>query len=279
MLKRIITALVLCVIGVLLHVYCHTAYYPIIWFLLSVIGVAEYLAAYRLLFKWHLAIPALLFASAMPFVAYYVRNTHQAVEILFFAIMVYAALLFIAAVLTHPKYTQPQIFTVFFGGVYITGAFSAMAALFNAAPSHPAAYVLMVFFGACFTDIFAYFTGYFIGKHKLAPVLSPKKTIEGSVGGLLGCVLVYVIYAFVLSKITDLTPNYFAISIAAVIISFCAQLGDLAMSKIKRENGVKDFGKLFPGHGGVLDRFDSFLIVAPIFLALMLLGEGSVFFK
>ena len=279
MLKRIITALVLCVIGVLLHVYCHTAYYPIIWFLLSVIGVGEYLAAYRLLFKWHIAVPALLFASAMPFVAYYVRDTHQAVEILFFATMIYAALLLIAAVLTHPKYTQAQIFTVFFGGVYITGAFSAMAALFNAAPSHPAAYVLMVFFGACFTDVFAYFTGYFIGKHKLAPALSPKKTIEGSVGGLVGCVLVYLLYAFILSKITGLSPNYLALALAAVVISFCAQLGDLAMSKVKRENGIKDFGKLFPGHGGVLDRFDSFLIVAPIFLAFMLLSEGAVFFK
>lgn len=279
MLKRIITGLTLCVIGVLMHVFCHTPLYPIVWFLLSVIGMGEYLYASRLLFKWHIALPSFLFAAAMPFVGYYVADAHKAIEILFFAVALYATVLLIAAVLRHSKYTQSQVFSAFFGGVYITGAFTAMSALFNAAPSHPAAYILMVFLGACCTDTFAYFVGSFLGKHKLAPQLSPKKTVEGSIGGIVGCVLVYLVYGYVMFRLTGLTPKYFLLAVGAVLISVCAQLGDLAMSKVKRENNMKDFGKIFPGHGGVLDRFDSFLMVAPFFLMLVLLSEGTAFFR
>ena len=112
------------------------------------------------------------------------------------------------------------------------------------------------------------------GKHKLAPELSPKKTIEGSIGGVLGCVIVFYVYAYVVFRVTDLTPRWISVGIFGVLISILAQMGDLLMSKIKRETGIKDFGKVFPGHGGMLDRFDSMLPTAIVCLLFAMLPEA-----
>ena len=107
------------------------------------------------------------------------------------------------------------------------------------------------------TDTFAYFSGYLFGKHKLIPKISPKKTIEGSIGGIIGSIVCCVIFGYV-----------FKLSIIQMIIigglgSVIAQIGDLFASAIKRYVGIKDYGKLIPGHGGILDRFDSVILVAP----------------
>ena len=121
---------------------------------------------------------------------------------------------------------------------------------------------LLVFIGAWITDIFAYFTGVLFGKHKLCETISPKKTIEGSVGGILFCALAFVLFT-VFALDTEVTLWKCAVLAGAgVIISIVSQIGDLSMSLIKRHYGIKDFGKIFPGHGGMLDRFDSIIAVA-----------------
>ena len=106
----------------------------------------------------------------------------------------------------------------------------------------------------------------FFGKHKLIPEISPKKTIEGSIGGIVFCSAFYVLYGFIISTFAD-TVNvsggqYAVLAVVGIIISVVAQIGDLTMSQIKRKFGVKDYGKIMPGHGGVLDRFDSIIAVA-----------------
>ena len=112
------------------------------------------------------------------------------------------------------------------------------------------------------TDTFAYFVGRFLGKHKLIPAVSPKKTVEGAIGGAVGCALVAILYGFVIGQCFDtVQPNYVVLAIAGVIIAVVSQLGDFAMSAIKRQYGIKDYGKLLPGHGGLLDRFDSCMAV------------------
>ncbi|MFT9494972.1 phosphatidate cytidylyltransferase [Anaerosolibacter sp.] len=117
----------------------------------------------------------------------------------------------------------------------------------------------LVFITAFVTDTFAYFTGVFFGKTKLCPNISPKKTVEGSVGGILGCTAISGIFANIV------IPELFIhCLIMGFIGSIIAQLGDLTASMFKRYVGIKDYGKIMPGHGGVLDRFDSILFTAPL---------------
>ena len=121
-------------------------------------------------------------------------------------------------------------------------------------------------------DIMAYFSGYFFGKHKMAPKLSPKKTIEGAVGGILGSVVIALgmtyIYGLTVfsqnSVVADIGKNWVPLAVFAAIGSFVGIVGDLFASAVKRQQGIKDYGNIMPGHGGVLDRFDSFFLVAVI---------------
>ena len=125
--------------------------------------------------------------------------------------------------------------------------------------------ILFILFSACFTDTFAYFTGSFLGKHKLCPKISPKKTIEGAIGGVLGCILANVILYAVYDNFIFANPvhNYLPIVVASVITSVVGMCGDLTASLIKRNYEIKDFGNLIPGHGGILDRCDGYIIVIP----------------
>ncbi|MBQ5671590.1 MAG: phosphatidate cytidylyltransferase, partial [Oscillospiraceae bacterium] len=129
--------------------------------------------------------------------------------------------------------------------------------------------LLMVFIVAFASDSFAYFAGMFLGKHKLAPRLSPKKTIEGSAGGFLGTIVCMLIYGIIMSA-ADHTVNYPVLAAYGYLGSLAGQLGDLAFSAIKRLHGVKDYSHIIPGHGGVLDRFDSMLFIAPLIELLMM---------
>ena len=124
--------------------------------------------------------------------------------------------------------------------------------------------ILIPFIVAFMSDAGAYFVGLRFGKHKLAPVISPKKTIEGSVGGVVGATVLLVIYGIAVSSLTDTTlsvPLCIAVGIFGAVLG---QVGDLSFSIVKRKSGIKDYGKIFPGHGGVLDRFDSVIFVAPV---------------
>lgn len=117
----------------------------------------------------------------------------------------------------------------------------------------------MIFIAAFGSDIFAYFTGYFFGKHKMAPNLSPKKSIEGAVGGLIGSGILGIIFGLIFMR--DIWYHCLIIGIIGGIISEC---GDLVASSFKRQIGIKDYGNLIPGHGGIMDRFDSVIFVAPV---------------
>lgn len=138
--------------------------------------------------------------------------------------------------------------------------------------------ILFILFSACMTDTCAYFAGSFLGKHKLCPKISPKKTVEGAIGGVLGCVLANVILYAVYSNFIfeSSANNYAAIVIASVITSIVGMCGDLTASLIKRNYGIKDFGNLIPGHGGIMDRFDSIMFVSAAFYAVFNIFEVSI---
>ncbi|RKD27750.1 phosphatidate cytidylyltransferase [Caminicella sporogenes DSM 14501] len=120
-------------------------------------------------------------------------------------------------------------------------------------------FIWFPFITAWATDTFAYFTGYFFGRKKLIPQVSPKKTVEGSIGGIIGSIIVSLVFSYIFM------PKFILHSVVIGLIgSIFSQIGDLIASKIKRYVGIKDFGNIIPGHGGVLDRFDSIILTAPI---------------
>lgn len=175
----------------------------------------------------------------------------------------YIIILFIYFIINNSKITFITISQVFFLEFYVTVFFSSILSVRNLEKGGLYLFFL-IFISAWITDIFAYFTGFLIGKHKLCPIISPKKTIEGSVGGIIFTVIAYIIYGLILVKYFDVNVNYFTLMVLAFLSSAVSQIGDLSASLIKRYYNVKDYGKILPGHGGIMDRFDSVLFVAPL---------------
>jgi len=134
--------------------------------------------------------------------------------------------------------------------------------------------VLLPFLFAWETDICAYFAGKFLGKRKFTPIISPKKTWAGAVGGVIGCVLFSLVYGIVLRRGFGMELTLWKPAAMAVPASCIAQLGDLSLSCVKREAGIKDYGRIMPGHGGILDRFDSVLFTAPVTELVLWLAGG-----
>ena len=160
-----------------------------------------------------------------------------------------------AGVVNNSKITADKVLVAFALTFYVTVSFGALTVLFH----KNSVFFPLVFVGAWVTDTFAYFSGYFFGKHKLIPSVSPKKTVEGAIGGTLFASLGFVIVGFIYGYSVK---NILVLAVIGLAASVVSQFGDLAASLIKRHYGIKDYGKLFPGHGGVLDRFDSILAVA-----------------
>ena len=117
---------------------------------------------------------------------------------------------------------------------------------------------------ACVTDMFAYFAGLLFGKHKLCPKISPKKTVEGAIGGTLGGIVASVLVGYLIQPVLGTSVSLLHMAMLGLVSAVAGQIGDLSASLVKRNVGIKDFGKIFPGHGGVMDRLDSILFVAPI---------------
>ena len=144
-------------------------------------------------------------------------------------------------------------------GITILGMFYVPFLLSNISNLDGSIYIWLIFIISFGTDTFAYIAGNLFGKNKLSPNISPKKTVEGSIGGIMGSTLLAIIFALYFQL-----GSIWKIIILAITCSILSQLGDLVASKIKRSTGIKDFGNIMPGHGGVLDRFDSIIFTAPV---------------
>ena len=182
------------------------------------------------------------------------------------AIIISMILILFVYVFGYPKYHAEQVMAAFFGVVYVAVMLSFIY-LTRRLPDGKFL-VWLIFLCSWGCDTCAYCVGMLIGKHKMAPVLSPKKSIEGAVGGVAGAALLGVIYA---AATQGKMAEYALICAVGALISM---VGDLAASAIKRNQNIKDYGKLIPGHGGILDRFDSVIITAPViyYLAKTILG-------
>ena len=181
------------------------------------------------------------------------------------AVILALILILFVYVFTYPKYDAQQIAAAFLGIVYVAVMLSYIYLTRNLENGHFIVWLIFLCSWGC--DTCAYCVGMLIGKHKMAPVLSPKKSVEGAVGGVIGAALLGVAYA---AATKGPMAGYAVICAAGALISM---VGDLAASAVKRNQGIKDYGKLIPGHGGILDRFDSVIITAPViyYMAVLLL--------
>lgn len=198
-------------------------------------------------------------------VIYYVAALLNFERYGFMALITALVLLMFVYVFGYPKYHANQVMAAYFGIVYVASMLSFIMLTRNLEGGKFLVWLIFLCSWGC--DTCAYCVGKLIGKHKMAPILSPKKSVEGGIGGVVGASLLGVLYA-VLTK-GDLVGYAIICAVGALI----SMVGDLAASAIKRNQGIKDYGKLIPGHGGILDRFDSVIFTAPIiyFLSKMIL--------
>lgn len=184
--------------------------------------------------------------------------------------MVLIIVLIAVMVFSYPKYHADQLMAAFFGFFYVTVMLSYIYQI-RVLPGG-AFTVWLVFICSWGCDTCAYCVGMLIGKHKMAPRLSPKKSVEGGIGGIAGAALIAVLYALAINHWGNGDANVASFALIGAVGGMISQVGDLGASAIKRNYGIKDYGKLIPGHGGILDRFDSVIFTAPIiyYLAVMI---------
>lgn len=185
-------------------------------------------------------------------------------------IVILVAFLFVY-VFSFPKYQSEEVMAGFFGVVYVSVMLSYIYQTRNLPDG--AFLVWLIFLCSWGCDTCAYCVGVLIGKHKMSPILSPKKSVEGAVGGVVGAALLGALYAVCIDKYLAEPGQALSYAVICAVGALISMVGDLAASAIKRNHEIKDYGTLIPGHGGILDRFDSVIFTAPIiyFLATVLI--------
>lgn len=188
-------------------------------------------------------------------------NIARSVNNVLFMVFAVILILFMLVVFKHGKYNINDIALTMLGVFYIPFLFSF---IFLTRSLHNGQfYIWLIFIGAWATDTFAYFIGKWLGKTRFLTEISPNKTVAGAVGGVIGCTIITVVYGIILNRYITSVPLYHYV-IIGVLCGVLSQIGDWSASAIKRYVDIKDYGNIMPGHGGLLDRFDSLLFVSPV---------------
>lgn len=275
MLTRILTGLCLVLLAIPVIWFSHTFVFVGVISLLGVIGVFEMLRCLGLHKNVMLAVPSYLLAALAPGVTRFSGAFSESGLLLFAVFYVYMLYILACAMFSKGKILFADAAKAVVSTVYILCGFSCLVGTRDL--DHGMFLLIMIFVVAFATDIFAYFSGMLFGKHKLIPAVSPKKTVEGAIGGTLISAAAFVGCAVLYANLYEAgRPHILSLFLCGAALSVVSQIGDLIASFIKRERDVKDYGHLFPGHGGVLDRFDSVIAVAPI---MFLLFSNSTLFK
>ena len=249
---------------------------PVLFFLPTVVltlvcGVLMAVGAWELLYATHSS-PKHPFLYLSCGAAFAVPLTVSRPDAALWPFLTVAALYmmaaFVCAVFDHEKIRFDTVAKGFLAAIVLPLCFASFVRIRNG--ENGLYLVLMPWVTVWVCDSFALFTGMLFGKHKLAPYVSPKKTVEGAVGGLIFATVACVIYALVMNHGFGLDMEIWPAVLFGIVGSTAGQIGDLSLSVIKRGAGIKDYGNLFPGHGGVWDRFDSILFAAPLFELLYL---------
>ncbi|MGL6202254.1 MAG: phosphatidate cytidylyltransferase [Lachnospiraceae bacterium] len=195
-------------------------------------------------------------------VVYYVLVLRQQLDGLMLMAILFLILLMFIYVFTFPQFKTEQMLAAFFGLFYVAVMLSYVYRVRVLDDGVFAVWLVFLCSWGC--DTCAYCVGMLIGKHKMAPKLSPKKSVEGGIGGIIGAIILGAIYAACVNHWGDAGVSILSYAIICGVGAIISQVGDLAASAIKRNHKIKDYGTLIPGHGGVLDRFDSVIFTAPI---------------
>lgn len=230
--------------------------------IISLIGFFELLRVFNVQ-KTVLGVCGYLFA-VLYFVLLYLKSELPAdlPDPFLMLYMAYVIVLMAVLVFAYPVYRTEQVMAAFFGLFYVVMmlSFIYQVRILPGGVFH----VWLVVICAWGCDTCAYCVGMLLGKHKLAPKLSPKKSVEGAFGGIAGAALLAALYALAINKWGNAQAEVLSFAVIGAVGGAISQIGDLAASAIKRNYDIKDYGKLIPGHGGILDRFDSMIITAPI---------------
>ena len=249
---RLASGIVLMAVTITLMVY---GGYPLFWVIaaISLIGLYELYKAVGM----ERTVPALAgYISSIVTDLLLLKNEYEYLVMwIIFTLMVFMA----CYVVSYPRFNSEQITMLFFGIIYVTIMLSFVFKVRFVQDGH--LLVWFIYIGAWGSDTCAYCVGKLIGKHKMPSKLSPNKTIEGCLGGVAGAALIGFIFAAVFYDNKDI---WWQLPLIGAVSSVISQIGDLAASAIKRNHDIKDYGNLIPGHGGILDRFDSIIFTAPV---------------
>ena len=268
MAKRIISAVVGLVLLVVILSFYETILLNIAVSAISVLAVYELFSATGYIKEKLLSIVCLAYAGLFPFIGCTdIKNLHKPVMFIFVLV------LFVLMFRYYERANIQELAVAFMVSMLIPYAFSTIVFTRDLSLAHGRFMIILALGGAWLGDTGAYFVGTFLGKHKLCPKISPKKTVEGFIGGMITTALCFALigYIYYCYKSTDANPihvNYIALMIVGLICDVLGVIGDLSASMIKRQCKIKDFGNIMPGHGGVLDRFDSVLFTAPFMYVL-----------
>lgn len=232
---------------------------------LSAIGASELLHTTGIVPHKRMVVYGVVMAFLVPLWSYFSGSIFLGAV----GVAVFTLLLFVEALVAYPNVKFSAVTGALFGGILIP---LCLSSIFRILVGEYGTYLVIVPIMIPFiSDAGGYFAGMLFGKHKLAPVLSPKKTREGAVGSLVVTALAMVIFGLIMQFGFKLTYHYLYGIIYGLVGSVISIVGDLSFSMIKREVGIKDYGKLFAAHGGVLDRFDSVIFAAPAVEILLIL--------
>ncbi|MBQ9099735.1 MAG: phosphatidate cytidylyltransferase [Clostridia bacterium] len=238
--------------------------FPLLISMITFVSVWELLHCVALDKNYFVSVPLYLVALTFPMLARIMVNMRtEYIRVAMLCALAMVIYLFGVIVFQFGKADMSKIALVYMTAFYVVGAFSCII-LLRDTPVAGRFLFLIPFVFSWVTDSFAYFCGRLFGKHKLIPSVSPKKTVEGAVGGAVFCALTACLYGFIVNACFDVMPNYLVLILGGLVISVVSQIGDLVMSAIKRQYGIKDYGYMLPGHGGLLDRFDSSIAVTVV---------------
>lgn len=269
--NRVITSVAILAAMLTVVIFSEFIVYPLVLALLAVIATFEVLRVIGSHKISTLSIPAYLISAAFPLTAYFVDSNNSLEFLLILAAVVFVYLVWLmgVSVFSKGKIAFSKVSETLVGVTYVAVSFTSLSLIKYINHDFGVFLVVLVFVISWTCDTAAFAVGSLIGKHKLIPEISPKKTVEGAIGGVVFSALLCALYGLGLDLVIEkIQVNYLYLVLFGIILSVVSQLGDLIASLIKREYDVKDYGRIFPGHGGVLDRFDSVLAVSTILLIL-----------